>query len=433
MPRTNRNWLPRYLNPDALLPKIPETRAIFTKRPFLAQDFIGKAISFLESDDARRMGFIYDPRRVVPCRWKCSDESLFSVDLAIFGYTRSYPFDKGKIGGRINPASLGAAVHHGTINVDIGGSHVGYVPDDLGGSFGKIWRPATQTYSTDCGYLMNVLQPFQEVYKDACKSILVFQPEGERALISIPNEYVQPSWSSESIKLLVDLETLTEDEVAYDQARPHTHTMIDRSLFYLHPQFLAQMDDLEARELCTPDPTRIGRHLGHRFFNIWDTDAELIDGLPRNRLLMYMKFILAARHSPSALKAAVVNTALSHNKLTDAVRAGEYRNYDFVSFSGIFIDQYSREVRNYVNLFQPLGMTIKPQGRTREHEFSPEQIHEIFDRLPLAKPAMPLEGIFGHERPQSVLDSFTFEPGRFSAKRVPETSLENSMIFKPAD
>jgi len=406
---------------------------VFTERPYLVQDFIGKSISFLESDDAKKMGFEYDPRKVVPCRWKCSDESLFGVDLAIFAYTRSYPFDKGKIGGRINPISLGAAVHHGSINVDIGGSHVGYVPDDLGGSFGKIWRPATREFSTDCGYLMATLEPFQRVYEDACKSILVSQPQGERALISIPNEYVQPSWSSESVKLLVDLEELTDDEVAYRQSRKHTHTMIDRSLFYLHPQFLLGLDDAEARELCTPEPTRIGRHLSHHYFNIWDSDAELIDGLPRNRLLMYMKFILAARHSPSSLKAAIVNTALSHNKLTDAVRAGEYRDYDFVSFSGIFIDQYSPEVRAYVNLFQPLGMTIKPRGRTREHEFSPDEIHEIFGKLPLADPAMPLEGIFGHERPQSVLDGFTFEPGRFSRKRVPEVSLENSLIFRPVE
>jgi hypothetical protein len=96
------------------------------------------------------------------------------------------------------------------------------------------------------------------------------------------------------------------------------------------------------------------------------------------------------------------------------VRAGAYKDNDFVSFSGVFIDLYSNEVKSYVNLFQPMGMTIKPRGQTREIEFSPDQIQDIFLRMPVAEPRMPLEGILGHSRPQEALDSFTFEPGKFN-------------------
>jgi hypothetical protein len=354
------------------------------------------------------------------------------VDLAIWAYTRSYPFDKGKIGGRFNPGSLAAAVKHGSINVDIGGSHVGYRPGDNGGEFGKIWRPAERRFANDCGYLHHLIEPFQSVYQDACNNILIVQPLGERALVSIPNEYVQPSWSSERIKLLVDLEHLTDGEVEYRQARPHTHTMIDRSLFNLHPGFLDRLDSTDVAKFCTPTPRRIGHRLGHAYFNIWDSEADLLDGVPRNRLLLYMKFILAARHSPVALKAAVVNTSLSHNRLTDIVRGAEYREYDFVSFSGVFIDQYSREAHSYVNLFQPMGMSIKPKGRTREHEFSPEEIHDIFDRMPIAEPAMPLEGVFGYSRPIGVTDSWTFEPGRFNRAAAPEYLGDATVELKPA-
>jgi len=77
------------------------------------------------------------------------------------------------------------------------------------------------------------------------------------------------------------------------------------------------------------------------------------------------------------------------------------------------MDQYSEEAKSYVNLFQPMGMVIKPRGRNREVDFSPDQIHEILESMPLATPQMPLEGIFGAERPDSVLESFTFEPGKF--------------------
>lgn len=416
MARTNREWLPFYCNPDAHLPKIPETRALFSWRPMLVQDFIGKSISFLESDEIKKVGLHYDHRRVIPCRWKCSDESLFGVDLAIFAHTRVYPFDKGKIGGEFNADSLSAAVAHGSINVDVGGSHVGYVPDDEGGSFGQIWRPATQQYSSDCGHLMAVLAPFQLVYRDAYNSILVSQPTGERPVISVPNEYVQPTWSSERIKLLVTLGELTDGEVEYHQGQRHTATTMGRSLFYLHPQFLDGVDAEMARGLCTPKPRRIGRLLRHRYFNIWDSEAELENGLPKDRLLLYMKFILAARHSPAPLKAAVVNAAIHHNRLTDAVRFGAYREYDFVSVSGVFVDLYDAKSRAYINLFQPMGMTIKPRGQTREREFTPEQIHEIFEHMPLAKPVMPLEQVYGYERPDHVPEMFTFEPGKFSRK-----------------
>jgi len=414
MLRTNRDWLPFYCNPDALLPKIPETRALFQWKPYLIQDFIGKSISFLESDDVRKLGFDWDYRRVVPCRWKCSDESLFGVDLAIWAHTRAYPFDKGMIGGRFNPGSLGAAVHHGSINVDIGGSHVGYVPGSGGGSFGRIWRPAEQQYSTDCGYLCALLAPFIKVYEDACKNIRVYRPMGERALVSIPNEYVQPTWSSERVKLLVDLERFTDGEVDYVHSKSHTHTQLGRSLFYLNRDFLEHLDEETARRCCSPTPTRIGSLLGHRYFNIWDSEAEVHNGLPEQRLLPYIKFILAAQHSPTTLKAAVVNTAIEHNRLTDTVRSGDYRDYDFVSFSGVFIDHYSDAAKAYVNLFMPMGMTVKPRGRTREVEFSPEEIHDIFQKLPSAEPRIPLESIFDYERPDHILEEFTFEPGKFS-------------------
>ncbi len=420
MQRTNRDWLPVYCNPNSLLPKVPETRALFTHRPFLIQDFIGKALSFLESDEIKKMGFHYDPRRAIPCRWKCSDESLFGVDLTLWAFTKSYPFNKGKLGGRINTASLGAAVHHGSINIDIGGSHVGYLPGSGGGSFGKIWRPAERQYGADCGYLTKIIAPFRTVYDDACNNIFVTHSPGERVLISIPNEYVQPTWSSGNIKLLVDLQNLTDGEVDYKQSQQYTHTMIGRSLFYLNPDFLERLGVDESRDLCTLKPKRIGRHLTHRYFNMWDTNAEIVDGLPRNRILLYMKFILSARHSPESLKAAVVNTAIEHNRLTDAVRSNEFREYDFISFSGIFIDYYSTKIRSYVNLFQPMGLTIKPSGRVRERGFSPEEIHEIFNRMPTAEPAVPLEGVLGYERPTGFGELFTYEPGNFTREHQPE-------------
>ena len=414
MRKHNRNWLPAYCRPDAFLPKVPETRTLFSRRPFLFQDFLGKALTFLQSDTARKMGFVYNADAALPCKWRCADESLFGVDLCLYAYTGQYPFDKGAIGGMFRESSIGAATHHGRINMDFGGSHVGYVPGEGGGRFGAIWRPLHQSYSTDCGYLMGVIEPFKKIYEDACNNILVFNPGGDRPLVSVPNEFLHPDWTSHNIKLLVDLETLTAEEVDYRDNQPHTHTLVGRSLFHINPGFLESLSPEEAREFNTPQPTPMGRALAQQFFNIFDASAALDEaGLPQQKLLPYMKHIISATHSPEGLKAAIINTCLNHNELTDAVRSQNYSPYDFVSFTGIFIDLYDEDLQSYVNFFQPVGLTIKPRGRTREVEMTTEEIYHVLDGQPLARPVLPLADVLGFSEPEIPLEKFTYQPGFF--------------------
>lgn len=415
MRKNNQAWLPSYCQPSSFLPKVPETRALFSRRAYVFQDFLARAMSFLASDQARKMGFDYQPASALPCKWKCSDESVFGVDLHLYAFTGQYPFDKGLIGGHFNESSLGAAVHHGRINLDFGGSHVGYLPGQGGGLFGQIWRPLDQAASSGCGYLVSLLAPFKKVYDDACENILIFCPSGEKPLVSVPNEFLQPNWSSGNIKLLVDLDALTEGEVAYLQNKPHTHTMIGRSLFYLHREFLQEAGLDQAKALCSSQPTPIGRNLGHRYFNIFDAQTALDEaGLPQQKLLLYMKFILAAQNSHESLKAAIVNTILEHNRLTDAVRAANFKPYDFVSFTGLFIDMYDEELGSYVNLFQPLGLNIKPKDKTREVELTPEEIHHVLDRLTPAQPKLQVPALLEPRQMDRLRERFTYQPGIFA-------------------
>lgn len=408
---SNRNWLPAYCDPSAFLPDVQEIQMVFRDQPFLFRDFVGKAMRFLDSPEAAAMGFVHDRSRTLPCKWKCSDESVFGVDLCLYAYTGQYPFDKGRIGGRFNEAAVAAAVHHAPINVDFGGAHVGYQSTGAGGIFGRIPRPLHEhSTSTDCGALMSLVAPFKALYDEACQSIQVFFPPGTRGLVSIPNEFIQPSWSTHSIKLLVDLEALTVGLVPYDPALPHTHKVAGRSLFRLHPRFV---DALAKREWSAA-PVPIGRELTADYFNIFDSAAEIgKDGVPRERVLPYMKYILAGRDAPAALKIAVVSTNLEHNSLTDCLRTEQYRPYSFACFTGVFIDVYDDELGAYVNMFQPLGLNIKPSGKTRDFELAPAEIRELFRKLETAEPALPLDSVMGHARPRRVLESFTFVPGRY--------------------
>jgi len=414
MRMTNRNWLPAYCDPRSYLPKIQETATLFSRPPYLFRDFVGRALRFLKSARAKKMGFEYDPQNTLPCKWKCADECLFGVDLAIYANTGQYPFDKGSIGGRFQPGSLGAAVHHGRINVDFGGSHVGYVPGDSGGHFGQIWRPLEHELSTDCGALCHAISPFLAVYKDACSNIQVVKPRGvDEVLLSIPNEFVQPSWSSHHIKLLVDTENLTDGDVPFVPDRPHTHTPIGRTLFHLRREFLDQIPKEDARRFFSGKPTPIGRNLTYHYFNIYDSQTQLDKhGLPELKIEPYMKYIVSAKNSPAPLKAAIVNANLEYNRLTDAVRDAAYRNYAFASFTGVFIDMFDEKLGNYVNLFQPLGVTIKPARALHVIEILPEEIADIFSRVKPASPARRLAHVMGAES-SNIVERFTFVPGRF--------------------
>jgi hypothetical protein len=331
------------------------------------------------------------------------------VDLCLYAYTGHYPFDKGSLGGCFNDSSIRAAVHHSEVNVDFGGAHVGYVPDVRGGKFGIIPRPLQEKHtSADCGYLMGIIEPFKEVYDDACQNIFLYSPDGEQALISIPNEYLQPSWSSDHIKLLVHLERLTAGLVDYDVDKPHTHKVAGRTLFRVAPEFLGSLPEQKAASFMSPEMTPIGNELVADYFHIFDSDAELEDSVPTQRFLPYMKFILSSKLAPYPLKAAVTHANIEHNRLVDSVRTERCRPYAFASFSGVFIDIFDEKIHAYVNLFQPIGVAIKAAGKAREVEFTSAELHEIFRELDTAEPVLPLGGVLGYPYPDHVLASFQY-------------------------
>lgn len=410
----HREWPDADAPKTGFVPKIQETRVLFSKPPFYFPDFVGRALAFLQSDTARKMQFHFEDSHILPCKWKCSDESLFQVDLSLYSMTGLYPFDKGLIGGYFNQSSLGAAIHHGGINIDFGGSHVGYVPGPGGGSFGHIWRPQHHCHSTDCGHLMSVITPFISVYQDACDNIFLYSPDGERLLVSIPNEFLQPLWSTQRIKLKVDLPHLTAGAVEYREDLPYTHTSISRSLFRVNPAFLEELNGDDARPFWSPQPKPIGRHLTPAYFDIYDAQAEMDEqGLPRQRLMLYMKYIVATQYSPPALKAAIVNTNLEHNRLADAVRAPQYADYAFASFTGIFIDLYDDQSENYLNLFQPIAMAIKPRGRQGQVEILEEEIYRLFENLKPVPPKVALYDRLTSASISKITERFTYRPGYF--------------------
>ncbi len=408
---TTRHWLPDYCHIDNFLPTVQETVILMAKPPYFFPDFVGRAIAFLQSEPVKKMGLDYDPKVALPCKWKCSDESVFGVDLALYAFTGHFPFDKGKLGGQFNESAVSAAVHHCATNIDFGGAHVGYIPGPDGGSFGYIQRPLSdEKVSTDCGALMGIMAPFKEVYDDACRSILLFKPRSHRVQVSVPNEFLHPSWSSHRIKFLIDIERLCDGLVPYDVDIPHTHKLAGRSLFHASAEFLGCIRAENLERFSTPTKRRIGDELTSPFFHIFDSNPSLEGGLLKHRFLPYMKYILSSKAAPYPIKAAITRSNIEYNKLTDCVRTESFRNYSFASFTGVFIDMYDASQRCYVNLFQPIGCSLKIAGRTREYEFSAAELRETFDKLSPAEPVRALKGVLGYDNADRLLREFTFRP-----------------------
>jgi len=408
--------LPSYLRPGAPRPELPGLEAVFGRPPFVLADFVGRALAFLRGREAAGTGFRFQEAACLPCTWKCVDESLFGVDLILLAYTGRYPFAKGLMGGFFNRAALGAAVQHGPINLDFGGGHVGYQPGPGGGSFGRVRRPQQGHDSTDCGYLTALLAPFVQAYRQAGRDIRLHSPDGDKVVVSLPEEYLRPESSGRGVRLLVDLDALTAGPVPPGLAEPEA----GRSLFSVRPDFLDRLPGDEAGLFRSPRPRPIGLRLGAECFNIFDPRAELDQaGLPRPRLLQFMNSIVSDRQAPPGLAVSLVNAGLEHRRLVEAVREPDFEPCAFASFSGLFIDLYSEDLEAYANLFQPLSLLLKPAGRSRGLELGPEEIHQRFEDLKPVPPRRPLAQVLGFEPPADLAERFTFRPGFFREPEEP--------------
>jgi hypothetical protein len=202
--------------------------------------------------------------------------------------------------------------------------------------------------------------------------------------------------------------------VEFDPKKEHTHTPPGRSLFYAHPGFLKELTPGERKRLSGAKPSPIGKNLTAGFFEIFDENMKVDRwGLPEERLILYMKQIVSDRLAPPGLKAAIIRANIEHNRLADTVRRPAYKPYSFACFTGVFIDLFEEKVNNYVNLFSPLGLTIKPAGSTKEIEITHQELRRKLKRLKVAKPRVPLENVLGYKRPAKTLTRFTYRPGRF--------------------
>ena len=144
----------------------------------------------------------FERERMMPSRAFCSDESQGYPVMLLVQHFGTFPFDHGRVGGKVAINRHGPYAHHGEDLVIIQASHVGYDPDD--GRFGVYQRHRTDGcgFGDCCGKLCSVLHWYQDEYAHACRQVQCGRLGGEPA-VQIDNQYLDDG-RSEGLFLRLD-------------------------------------------------------------------------------------------------------------------------------------------------------------------------------------------------------------------------------------
>jgi len=135
----------------------------------------------------RSLGF--ERSRMMPSRAFCSDESQGYPVMLIAQHFGTFPFDHGRVGGKVAINRHGPYAHHGEDLVIIQATHVGYDADT--GRFGLYRRERTDgcAFGDNCGKLCAVMHWYREEYRHACEQIRCGRLDGE-PVIYLDNQFL---------------------------------------------------------------------------------------------------------------------------------------------------------------------------------------------------------------------------------------------------
>jgi hypothetical protein len=146
--------------------------------------FVPKLYNFCSA-----LGFRRD--RMMPSRAFCSDESQGYPTILIAQHFGTFPFDHGRVGGKVATDRHAPHADHGEDLVIIHASHVGYDPASQ--RFGVYQRLSTAANELghNCGKLCAVMQWYRHEYDHACANIRLGLIAG-RPAVFIDNHLLDP-------------------------------------------------------------------------------------------------------------------------------------------------------------------------------------------------------------------------------------------------
>lgn len=264
--------------------------------------------------------------RMMPSRAFCSDESQGYPVILIAQHFGTFPFDHGRVGGRVAVDRHGPHAHHGEDMVIVQASHVGYDPEQR--SFGQYPRPRTAhgEHGANCGKMAAVLAWYQAEYAQACRDVQLVLAHGHPALL-IDNGLLDPDRSEGLILRLAAL---------IDPARPAPLDVRSTAkLFAVHPSLAAVIGAESWQDMAQP----IGARLTADLFSFRHAITDGPDGHDQLEaaLAPYMPVLVTSPHP--ALDSARIHTQLEFDRTYRSIqREAAYADKNVVFVAGLNVD-----------------------------------------------------------------------------------------------
>ncbi|MDH2383504.1 hypothetical protein [Bradyrhizobium sp. CER78] len=276
----------------------------------------------------RSLGF--ERQHMLPSRAFCSDESQGYPVMLLAQHFGTFPFDHGRVGGKVAINRHGPYAHHGEDLVLIQASHVGYNPDD--GRFGVYQRHRTDgcRFGDCCGKLCGVLRWYEDEYAHACRQVQCGRLNGE-PVFQVDNQYLDDSRSE---GLLLWLDHMVETP------RQPLSVLSTSKVFRASPAIRERLGDACFRE--TPAP--IGTALSPDLFHFRRALAEGPDGhdILEAALAPVMPALVTSPY-PALDAARFVTQAEFDRTYRSILREPAFATKNVLFVSGLNIDVSPRE------------------------------------------------------------------------------------------
>jgi hypothetical protein len=264
--------------------------------------------------------------RMMPSRAFCSDESQGYPVILLMQHFGAFPFDHGRVGGKVATNRHGPHAHHGEDLIIVHASHVGY--DPIGKRFGVYQRQRTadRGFGDNCCKLCGILHWYQKEYRDAGQNIL-FGAVEDRPAVFIDNHLLNLERSE---GLFLHLDRL----IAGDRAEP-------LKILGTAKAFPAAADlvALAPADVWRQDRTPIGDRLSPDMFFFRRDPVEGPEGhdLLEAALASVMPNLVTSPRP--ALDAARYQTQVEFDRTYRSIKAApDYRGKNLLFVAGLNID-----------------------------------------------------------------------------------------------
>ena len=271
----------------------------------------------------RSLGF--ERHRMLPSRAFCSDESQGYPVILIAQHFGTFPFDHGRVGGKVSINRHGPYANHGEDLVIIQASHVGYDADS--GRFGVYRRERTDGcgFGSNCGKLAAVLHWYHDEYKAARELIRFGKLDGEE-VVWLDNQFLDDKRSE---GLFPKLEMLIE--AGSDPVRVLATSKAFRASMSLRDRLGADQWQDESQALAehlTADLFTFHRQLSDDPEEYDILEMELLPAMP----------VIVTSANPSLDAARFVTQVEFDRCYRSILREPAYANKNLLFISGVNID-----------------------------------------------------------------------------------------------